>query len=904
MSILQWEALSEAERIAIRQPCEESFEFFTRVFFQLLEGQRFKKNWHHSFFFQLLEEVYDGKHERLIINCPPGATKTEILSIHWIAWCVMQCVVDGRSSRWLPISYSADLVDENSLRVKEILMSEEFNYFWPLEISKDTKGKSNWKFTDQNGNVHRLYGTSLMGQVTGRRAGFMTEAKKGEPTPFTGALILDDPLPPKEESHGRSIEKYNKALNRIVRSRLAQDNVPIIMIQQRIAKNDSTAFMMSDKAPDNYSLYSVKGVIDGEYIKALPKNVQQECIDSTGFTGEKVSYWQDKEPLKSLQAIEKADPYLFYSQYQQEPSDAFLEGVIYKRECEMLVAEGRLRNIPVEPRLPVYTYWDIGMGDATVIWLMQPFRSELRLIACHGSPNKGFEYFANWLDDFKQDYQIRYQAHYGPHDIQNREWFSGDQTRKQLAKQRGFTFKKVNRPKVKKDSIDALRTLFPRLYIDENRCAKGWEALKKYRREWDADNEVFSRLPVHDWTSDYCFPGDALIETDRGSVEIQDVRSGDRVVLGGIYADVADSQQTGIKETVVVEFDDGSQLECTGNHKIFTTRGLLAADTLRYNDSVLTGESDVSCWLQSAKGLRAAFIESFRESDTGTGKREICTPHRLGASSGFCIVTCGSFVGERSPRAMQLFLSMMTGMTLISTTGSVAPEGRTASRLSRSMIWSNSMGQGITKTPERGITTSRVMGSAGACTEIFTSSLMARFLKGIQFITRITTRPTTRLKTLRSCLKGSISHITAKPGLGLVAKRIYSILPRSEVRPLNGTSLKRVGSGIKRTASELGKAESRSHRSALCVSQNSRPISREQSSAPESVKHVISVRRGSRKPVYNITVDHHHAYVAGGVLVSNCDSLQQMGLSWKDPDPRGGRQEVTEFNPIDPTMGY
>jgi len=67
----------------------------------------------------------------------------------------------------------------------------------------------------------------------------------------------------------------------------------------------------------------------------------------------------------------------------------------------------------------------------------------------------------------------------------------------------GVTFKTIPNCKDKSVSISALRVLFPRLYIDADRCTKGLEALKKYRREWDPDNEVFSRLPVHDWTSNY-----------------------------------------------------------------------------------------------------------------------------------------------------------------------------------------------------------------------------------------------------------------------------------------------------------------------------------------------------------------------------------------------------------------
>jgi hypothetical protein len=37
--------------------------------------------------------------------------------------------------------------------------------------------------------------------------------------------------------------------------------------------------------------------------------------------------------------------------------------------------------------------------------------------------------------------------------------------------------------------------------IDAAKCARGIEALKQYRREWDDKLKTFKRAPLHDWTS-------------------------------------------------------------------------------------------------------------------------------------------------------------------------------------------------------------------------------------------------------------------------------------------------------------------------------------------------------------------------------------------------------------------
>jgi hypothetical protein len=509
--ILQWDSMSAADRLALKASCEGSFPLFLRYFFQLLQGQRFLWNWHHAVFCQLAEDIYNQKYDRVIVNCPPGSTKTEIWSIHWPAWCIIQNITRRLPSRWLPISYSDDLVTENASRVKDILDSEPFQALWPLTLSNTTRGKSDWLYEDTNGKQHRMFGTSLMGQVTGRRAGYMLERC------FTGALVIDDPLPPRDEG-GKRMQKSNQSLNKVVRSRLAHNKVPIVMIQQRIGNGDSTDFMMGDKSPDKYTLFKVPAMLDKVYFDSLPKNYQDAIVRDTGFDGTKKSYWEDKEPTESLKGFEAADPFFYSSQYQQAPDEALLEGVIYRREIDRMVADGRVCKLPIEPSLPVYTFWDLGIskGNSMSVWLMQPYRLDLRLIACYSKYNHdGIADFINWLIEFKKRYGIAYSEHYAPHDVEARNVMTGKKDM-DTAFDLGITFERVPRVQSKRDSIEALRKLFPRLWVDEERCdidpircekVRGWEAIRKYHREWDADREIFDEKPYHDWTSN---PADAL----------------------------------------------------------------------------------------------------------------------------------------------------------------------------------------------------------------------------------------------------------------------------------------------------------------------------------------------------------------------------------------------------------
>lgn len=507
---LQWDQLTYWDRQSIKHGCEQSFEYFLRVFFQLLQGQIFLKNWHHTMMCEVVEDIFYGRENRVIVNVSPGATKTEVFSVHFPAWGILKGISAEKpfSTRWLPLSYSSDLVDENTARVKEIVESEPFKALWPLKLSRTMGAKSNWMFFDKHGNRHRMFGCSIGGQVTGRRAGFMIDG-------FSGCLILDDPVSPTIAESAKKLDRDNKRLSRVCRSRLARDDIPIIMVQQRLAIGDSTAFMMSDKMVDDYKLIKIPALIDREYVQSLPINHRINCIRDTGFKKEKTSYWPDKEPTETLLAMNEADSFMFGSQYGQNPEEEMSEGSVYRKQLDKLVSEGRFCAIPIEPSLPVHSFWDLGLNDDMAIWLMQAFGKELRMICCYGNRDEGMEHYINWLHDFADEHEIRYGDHYAPHDIKVRDLMT-NQSRIKTAKRMGIKFKLVERCKSKRESIQALKNVFPRIWIDKTRCdtdisgttgdlskKTGWKALKALKRDWDPEDEVFKDETGPKWATNY-----------------------------------------------------------------------------------------------------------------------------------------------------------------------------------------------------------------------------------------------------------------------------------------------------------------------------------------------------------------------------------------------------------------
>lgn len=94
---------------------------------------------------------------------------------------------------------------------------------------------------------------------------------------------------------------------------------------------------------------------------------------------------------------------------------------------------------------------------------------------------------------------------------------------------------------------------------------------------------------VDDGQEDHpCFVAGTLVETGRGRVPIQSVRPGDDVLTRHGYRAVLASGSTRCAMPVVrVRFSNGSLLVGTPDHPVFTTRGRVRLDGLRYGDRMI-----------------------------------------------------------------------------------------------------------------------------------------------------------------------------------------------------------------------------------------------------------------------------------------------------------------------------
>jgi len=183
--------------------------------------------------------------------------------------------------------------------------------------------------------------------------------------------------------------------------------------------------------------------------------------------------------------------------------EAAIEGAFYSDVIGRLEKEGHMGDFAHDPMLPVYTYWDLGVRDATAIWFVQPTHTgTFHIIDYMEESNLGL---VDWIK-LINDKPYQYDEHYAPHDIQQREMTSA-RSRLEIAAELGINFTVMKRELIQ-DGIEATRTILPLCRFNLTKeVEKGIDGLRSYHREWDEKLQVFKDRPVHDWAS---HPSDAF----------------------------------------------------------------------------------------------------------------------------------------------------------------------------------------------------------------------------------------------------------------------------------------------------------------------------------------------------------------------------------------------------------
>lgn len=175
-------------------------------------------------------------------------------------------------------------------------------------------------------------------------------------------------------------------------------------------------------------------------------------------------------------------------------------GAYFTREVTKMLNESRvMQRLPVDPRLPLHTVWDLGKSDATAVWFFQVVGDFIHLVHYFQESDRPMKYFLDYAENFRRPYGCKWGSHFGPHDIkQQTQGWESVESRLMAARKAGYIFQVT--PKINfADGIEQLRYVLDRVRLDKHQCALGFRALREYARKYDEATGKFSDQPQEGW---------------------------------------------------------------------------------------------------------------------------------------------------------------------------------------------------------------------------------------------------------------------------------------------------------------------------------------------------------------------------------------------------------------------
>jgi predicted phage terminase large subunit-like protein len=218
-------------RMVLADDCKHSFYNFVLQFWEVIIKESYSENWHIKYLCDEMQKLSEYIVKRLpkpydlIINIPPGTTKSTIVTIMFHPWL---WTLDP-TIKVITNSYSNSLSIEHATKSKDIIISDKYRALFPdVEIRRDKSGKQNY----ENTLTGFRYATSTGSTITG----------------FHAHIILnDDPQNPKQANSELLRLQAIEHVKTLSSRKVDKENTPMITIMQRLNEQDVTGYLLAQK---------------------------------------------------------------------------------------------------------------------------------------------------------------------------------------------------------------------------------------------------------------------------------------------------------------------------------------------------------------------------------------------------------------------------------------------------------------------------------------------------------------------------------------------------------------------------------------------------------------------------------------------------------------------------------
>jgi predicted phage terminase large subunit-like protein len=211
--------------------CRDSFYDFAKEHWPEVSQEEPVWNWHVQLLCKemqaVAERVFKGEESPydVVVNIPPGTTKSTICSIMFPAWVWTRMP----HAQFICASHTDKIAFDLARRCRDIVISTRYTSLFP-ELG--TAGE--W--------------STAIGQLLNRHKGFRLSVGTGGITGFHAHfIIIDDPIDPESSNSEADRLKANRWMSQTLPSRKVNKMVtPTILIMQRLHQADPSALMLGE----------------------------------------------------------------------------------------------------------------------------------------------------------------------------------------------------------------------------------------------------------------------------------------------------------------------------------------------------------------------------------------------------------------------------------------------------------------------------------------------------------------------------------------------------------------------------------------------------------------------------------------------------------------------------------
>lgn len=213
----------EAERIL----CARSFAYFVKRAWPHIIPDPLVWNWHMDAICEHMQALATGgiPSHRLLINVPPGASKSTLVGIMYPAWLWGP---GGQPwHRYIGVAHEQGLAVRDNRLTRELVSSDWYQSLWPIAFKSD----QNEKLYFENDKRGFRQASSIAG-ITGRRG---------------HTVGIDDPHTPEKAHSQTDREKALRIMSETIPLRLNNpETSAIVIVMQRLHERDVSGFVLSE----------------------------------------------------------------------------------------------------------------------------------------------------------------------------------------------------------------------------------------------------------------------------------------------------------------------------------------------------------------------------------------------------------------------------------------------------------------------------------------------------------------------------------------------------------------------------------------------------------------------------------------------------------------------------------